>query len=138
MNHDFLPMFIIMFVSGLLATMNLYVDKFSDIRTSINDVYMALMMCAWTFLIQGVFYNMVNYTIFGLILLGIVFYCLRTQFLVSPNEYLKGMIPHHSMAVKMSKELLKNKEPDDELSELAKNIIKSQRKEIKQMKNMEK
>ena len=31
-------------VSGLLSTMNVWVDKADDIRFSINDIYMTLLM----------------------------------------------------------------------------------------------
>ena len=33
-----------MILSGLLSTMNVWVDKPDDIRFSINDLYMALLM----------------------------------------------------------------------------------------------
>ena len=42
-NH-YMIMFIIMMLSGLLSTMNVYVDKFSDISFSLNDIYMILLM----------------------------------------------------------------------------------------------
>ena len=37
-------MFFIMLLSGLLSTMNILVDKVDDIRFSINDIYMTLLM----------------------------------------------------------------------------------------------
>ena len=45
MNHyeHYVIMFIIMFFSGLLSTMNVWVDKYDDIRFSINDIYMTLL-----------------------------------------------------------------------------------------------
>jgi len=36
-NH-YVVMFFIMIISGLLSTMNLWVDKLDDIRISLNDV----------------------------------------------------------------------------------------------------
>jgi hypothetical protein len=39
MNH-YTAMFLIMLLSGALTTMNLWADKLSDFRWSINDVYM--------------------------------------------------------------------------------------------------
>ena len=37
-------MFFIMIVAGALSTMNVWVDKISDIRFSLNDLYMILLM----------------------------------------------------------------------------------------------
>ena len=37
-------MFFIMIVAGALSTMNVWVDKISDIRFSVNDLYMILLM----------------------------------------------------------------------------------------------
>jgi hypothetical protein len=42
MNHSYVVMFIIMIISGFLSTMNVSVDKISDIRFSLNDLYMTL------------------------------------------------------------------------------------------------
>lgn len=138
MEHDIAPMLIIMFIAGLLTTMNIYTTTFNDMRWSINDVYMSLMMCGWMFLIWGIVYQMTKHTILGLMLLTISFYGIRTQFMVSPNQYIKGMIPHHSMAILMSQELLKNQQPNTQLANLANNIISTQQQEINLMKSLEK
>lgn len=136
MNHEILPMFVAMFIAGILTTMNLYVDKLSDMRLSLNDIYMSLTMCGWMFLLSGLYYKMFEQIILGLILLVFGLFCIRTQFLINPYEYLLGMIPHHSMAVKISKNLLSNQNPNKELIELANNIIISQENEINLMKKM--
>ena len=48
MNHSkinhYTVMFFVMILSGLLSTMNIWVDKIDDIRLSINDFYMSLLM----------------------------------------------------------------------------------------------
>ena len=38
-NHSYTVMFFIMIISGLLTTMNVWVDSISDVRFSINDLY---------------------------------------------------------------------------------------------------
>ena len=43
-NSHYIIMFFIMIVAGALSTMNVWVDKISDIRFSLNDVYMILLM----------------------------------------------------------------------------------------------
>ena len=137
MEHEIAPMFVIMFIAGLLTTMNVYTTNFDDMRWSLNDVYMSLMMCGWMFLIWGVAYQGTKQTIIGLMLLTITFYGIRTQFLITPNQYIKSMIPHHSMAITMSKELLQNQQPNAQLASLANSIITTQQSEINLMKSLE-
>ena len=102
MNH-YLSMFIIMFLSGLLSTMNVWVDKLDDIRFSINDLYMIFLMTGWMFFFMGFQHNDDQIKLYGLSLVIINIYCIRNQVFVSENQYKLGMIPHHSMAVHMSK-----------------------------------
>jgi len=55
-NH-YVIMFFIMVLSGLLSTMNVWVNKVDDIRFSINDLYMTLLMTGWMFLFMGLVYQ---------------------------------------------------------------------------------
>ena len=41
---EIIIMMIIMFIAGLLSSMNVWVDKISDIRFHLNDVYMKLVI----------------------------------------------------------------------------------------------
>ena len=136
MNHShknhYSIMFCIMILSGLLSTMNIWVDKFDDIRFSINDIYMTLLMTGWMFLFMGIVDQNKSVIIIGVLLLIINFWCIRTQFLVTETQYKMGMIPHHSMAIHMSKKLL-NKE--NNIQPFLKNIINTQKNEIIFMKN---
>lgn len=54
----------------------------------------------------------------------------RTQVTVSDVDYMEGMIPHHSIAILTSKESMIE---DVRVRELADEIIKAQRREIKEM-----
>ena len=130
-NH-YTIMFFIMIISGLLSTMNIWVDKIDDIRFSINDIYMTLLMTGWMFLLMGLIYQNINAFILGGILVIINIWCIRNQFMVSESQYKLGMIPHHSMAVHMSKKLLQK---DNNISEFVNNIIKTQEHEILFLKN---
>ena len=116
-----------MILSGLLSTMNIWVNKIDDVRFSINDAYMALLMTGWMFLFMGLIYQEISVLIIGLSLIVINIWCIRNQFLITETQYKLGMIPHHSMAVHMSKQLLKK---DNKISPLLKNIIKTQENEI--------
>jgi hypothetical protein len=116
-----------MLLSGILSTMNVWVDKVDDIRFSINDAYMTLLMTGWMFLFMGVIYQEMSVFFIGLSLILFNIWCIRTQFLVTETQYKLGMIPHHSMAIHMSKKLL---EKENNISPFIKNIIKTQEKEI--------
>lgn len=126
-NNHYIRMFFIMVLTGFLSNMNLYVDKIDDIRFSINDIYMTLIMTGWMFLLMGIFDKNCNISSFGLILIIINFYCIRTQFLVNEKQYKLGMIPHHSMAIHMSKKLL---EKENNIKSFLQNIINTQENEI--------
>ena len=116
-----------MVLSGLLSTMNIWVDKVDDIRFSINDAYMTLLMTGWMFLFMGVIYQEISVFFIGLSLIISNIWCIRNQFLITERQYKLGMIPHHSMAVHMSKKLL---EKENNISSFVTNIIKTQEDEI--------
>ena len=109
MNHsmtepkEIIIMMIIMFIAGLLSSMNVWVDKLSDIRFHLNDVYMSLLMCSWCLIFIGIYYIDLNILLIGIILTSLMIYCIRNQLFIDESQYIKGMIPHHSMAVLMSK-----------------------------------
>ncbi len=121
-----------MILSGLLSTMNIWVDKVDDISFSVNDAYMILLMTGWMFLFMGLLYREISVFFVGLSLVLVNIWCIRTQFLVSERQYKLGMIPHHSMAVHMSKKLL---EKQNNISSFVQNIIDNQEEEIKILKN---
>lgn len=124
-----------MILSGFLSTMNVWADKLDDVRFSINDVYMTLLMTGWMLLFMGVWYNDMSVAILGLFLVALNVWCIRTQFMVSPAQYLQGMIPHHSMAVHMSKRV-RDAYPDASIQKYVTNIINTQESEIKYMKRI--
>ena len=132
-----LTMTLISIVSALLSGMWVWADKWSDIRLSINDFYMALLMTGWMFLLQGVAMRQTNYAFIGLVLVVASLYAIRFQILVTQDQYLEGMIPHHSMAVFLSKKQIEKSGNDEKiLGGLPFSIIKGQDKEIVWMKQM--
>ncbi len=132
-HHSYVAMFFIMILSGLLSTMSVWADKTDDIRISLNDVYMIGLMTGWMFLFMGIYYQNVWVGLFGAVLASANLWAIRTQFMVSPEQYLQGMIPHHSMAVHMSKKLL---EKQTHLNKFAQSIIDQQEVEIAYMKRL--
>ena len=73
--------------------------------------------------------------IFGTIVSIFTFVLLRNQVFVNEYNYITSMIPHHSMAIMMSKKLLNKLDVpiSEEIELLAKNSIDSQEKEIEIM-----
>ena len=129
-------MFFIMILAGLLSTMNVWTDKLSDMRLSLNDLYMILLMTGWMFLFMGLYYREPWVFIFGAVCALANLWAIRTQFMITRAQYARGMIPHHSMAVLMSKQLLRNQPPSD-MKPFVQNIINTQEKEINYLKQHE-
>jgi hypothetical protein len=113
--------------SGFASTMNMWIDKWDDFFFSLNDLFMTGMMTGWMFFFMGLFSLDIKYIIFGILLGSIFFILIRKQAFITEIEYLRGMIPHHSMAIMMSKRL-ENK--PHSIQQLVKQIIDSQEKEI--------
>ncbi|SDG12069.1 DUF305 domain-containing protein [Mucilaginibacter gossypii] len=126
--------FIIMY-----GVMFLNVDQADHIYLSMTRFYMTLMMVAAMALLMLAMMRMMyknrklNMVIilsstaaFVLSLIGV-----RTQTFVGDVQYMKGMIPHHSIAIMTSKNASIK---DPEVRKLADGIIKTQEKEIAEMK----
>jgi hypothetical protein len=120
-----------MILSGLLSTMNVYADKLDDIRWSLNDIYMTTLMTGWMLTFMSIYYKDVTPFIVGSGIVIFSFYAIRTQLFISQDQYLLGMIPHHSMAILMSKRLLTK---DNSITPFLNKIITTQIKEIEYMK----
>ena len=131
-NNDMIVMLIIGIISGLLSTMNVWADKLDDIRISINDIYMSTLMTGWMFLFYGLYHKMTSQIYLGATMVMISFICIRSQFLVNKDNFINGMIPHHSMAIFMSKKL---KDKNKDMTKFLDGIINMQEREINQMKS---
>ena len=116
-----------MILAGLLSTMNVWVDKVDHIRLSINDLYMILLMTGWMFLFMGIYYKEFIIISIGLLLVISNLIFIRTQFMITEEQYKLGMIPHHSMAIHMSKKL---EGKNNSISDFLKNLINIQENEI--------
>lgn len=131
MKH-YVIMFFMSAAAGLLSSMWVYVDSWRDIRVTLNDLYMATLMSFWMIFFMGVYdWNLIVTVI---ALLGVVasLVAIRTQFRITQTEYLRGMIPHHSMAIMMSRRL---KEKEHTIGPFLDTIIMTQGKEIGIMKD---
>ena len=126
-EHNVMFMVICMFFAGYASTMNNWIDNWDDFRFSLNDFYMVGLMPGWMFFFMGLFTLQIGKCVFGLIAVIVFFILIRTQAFITEIQYLKGMIPHHSMAILMSKRL--EKKPNS-IQHLLDQIVQTQRKEI--------
>jgi hypothetical protein len=131
-EHSVMFMLICSVLAGYGSTMNMWADKWEDVRFNLNDFYMIGLMTGWMFFFMGLFTLRLDKCIFGLIFVVLFFILIRTQAFVTEIQYLKSMIPHHSMAVLMSKRL--EKKPNS-IQHLLDQIIQTQQKEIHIMKS---
>jgi hypothetical protein len=131
MIHSYAVMFLIMLVTGALSTMNLVVDSWTDIRWSLNDLYMILTMSGWMLVFMAALNQDWWIMAAAVVLVAASIWAIRIQFLISTDQFVLGMIPHHSMAVHMSRQLVASPGP---LKEFANQIIKNQENEIAFMK----
>ena len=128
-------MIFIMIISGLLSSMYVWAEKWSDVRISINDLYMIGLMTGYMIFFMSLFGREWAIAALSAAFVAIILYAIRTQAFVSRNQYYKGMIPHHSMAVFMSRKLLEsNPALKEEETRFLRNVIATQSAEIDWMK----
>ena len=133
---------------GLAVTMNTWAEKWSDTYVSMNDVYMiTLMTCVMmlvSILTEGSNHkgclspDHTSSTLPWIIYVGIgiiTFYFIRQQVFVTDHQFLRGMIPHHSMAITMSKKIAE-RTLDPRIKDLATRIQTAQRNEINEMERL--
>lgn len=132
-GHSYGLMILFMVVAGLLSTMNVWVDRVEHIRFHLNDLYMIALMTSWMILFMAVYAGDLGIALLSGACAGFVLWCIRTQAFVSSSQYYLGMIPHHSMAIHMSKQLVNKGE---KVNPLVLNIIQTQEKEIELMKTL--
>lgn len=130
-------------INAVLMYLITYVNlaDISHFQININRLYMALLMAAPMVIImllvmRSMFNNdRLNIGLYaaaaGAILL--LFLLIRTQTPVGNEQFLHSMIPHHSSAILMCEESTIS---DPEISDLCNQIVRAQREEIAQMKQI--
>ncbi len=130
MIHNNLHMAYIMILSGLLSSMYVWSDKWSDVRISLNDFYMIGLMTSWMFFFMALIDFDKTLLVGSICSIVLFFVCIRKQVGITRNQYFTGMIPHHSMAVLMSKRLIEKEELNENEKRFVENIIRTQEAEI--------
>ncbi|ARU17127.1 DUF305 domain-containing protein [Croceicoccus marinus] len=125
---------VVMFVLMYLNTYNVDHVFWSETRFWMAFVMGAAMMVVMLLFMWGMYKS----TTKNIIILGVAalvfalgLWLVRSQSTVTDTEYMKAMIPHHSIAI-MTSERAHIRDP--RVRELAKNIIVAQRREIAEMK----
>jgi hypothetical protein len=131
-EHNVMFMIICMFFAGYASTMNNWIDNWDDFHFSVNDFYMVGLMTGWMLFFMGLFTLQLRKCLLGVLIAALFFVLIRKQAFVNEIQFLKGMIPHHSMAILMSKKL--EKKPNS-IQHLLDQIIQTQQKEILIMKS---
>ena len=142
-TDNYRKLFFILIVSFVVmyAVMFLNVSQLDHVYLSMTRFYMTLLMTLpmailMLLLMPKMYTNKtLNLVIIltCLVVFGITLMFLRKQTFIKDQQYLKGMISHHSSAILTSEHATIE---DAEVRAIANQIIESQKKEIKQMKEM--
>jgi uncharacterized protein (DUF305 family) len=132
-------MAVLSFVSMYILMYSM-VNKFENVVTNTNQFYMAGLMAMPMVIIEVLIMSSMymnkklNAIIIGLSLLALVgFYtAIRQQTAINDKQFLKSMIPHHAGAILMCTQA---DITDPEIKKLCEEIVKSQKKEIAEMKS---
>lgn len=142
-NKNYLQFALMMAVSFVImyGVMFLNADVWDHVMLSTTRTYMTILMIAPMAISMLIFMwrmyknKVLNYVILStsVIVFAATLTMLRQQTLISDVQWMKAMIPHHSSAIMVSQ---KAHLKDPEAIKLAEDIIKAQKKEIAQMKDM--
>jgi hypothetical protein len=111
------------------------------ITNNLGKAYMSASMAIFMLFLEVMMHDY-QYKVFSINLytilaagLAMFVYLYRQQIGINDKQYLEGMVEHHSMALLTSEEILK-KSNDYNVIKLAKNIIQTQKDEIKTMREL--
>ena len=142
MLNYYIILFIVMLIIGVcFNAMNLLAYRLDDLYMSLTLFYGGLVMASnmlWGHeLVHFLSMGKINKQIFilGIILTIIFTILLRKQYLIDDNNWLRRMISHHSTALTTSHKIY-NKTNNEKIKQLSKEIITTQEREIKLMKEL--
>ena len=135
--------FLMLAVSFVIMHLTMYLntEKASHLYFSTNRFYMTMLMITTMAVVMLLFMrsmyqdNRMNTIIIAgsVALFALALFFVRNQVFIDDKRFMQSMIPHHSIAILVSKNAdLK----DPEVKELAQSIIDAQEREIAQMKRI--
>ncbi len=137
--YSIVMMFVGSFLIQYFIMSRIMTNVKENITKSRGKIYMSLIMASLMSLLEILMHDIYNfmfswyYYLFFIVLLAVLIYIYRKQLFIDDKNYLEEMIEHHSMALLTSGEIV-GKTTDDKVKLLATNIIKTQEREIEQMK----
>jgi hypothetical protein len=103
---------------------------------SLSQIYVGIWMSSLMVILETFIHPLSLSGLFIMISLVILsFFAFRNQWFVTDKDYIKEMIPHHSMAILTSQSRIQNPNSSIKIKSLAENIIQTQEKEIQIMKS---
>ena len=125
-----LVMFIGMVLFHLFGMPLFMLDSLSDFYISLNQIYMAIAMGTVMVMLEAIMHPMPwKWWTICLSALIAVYLAIRMQWFVGDRQFLRDMIPHHSMALLTAK-YRESRTTDGNVRLLAKSIQDTQRKEM--------
>jgi len=140
-SHTMIVMFIGSFLIQYFLMPPIMVNSRSEITNNLGKVYMSVTMGLFMVLLEVMMhdhqYHVLSLNLYAILIVGLVLfiYLYRKQIAITDSQYLEGMIEHHSMGILTSEEILKKTDNYD-VAKLAKNIIQTQKDEIRMMKSI--
>jgi hypothetical protein len=132
----FVYMFFGMMIIHLFIMPYVMIADPEDFRISLNGVYMAVFAGAAMVVLEALRHPLsFEGWVLTLVLLTASAAAIRRQLFVSDTQYLRDMIPHHSMAVLTSRPRVERAQ-SPEVRELAAGILRAQITEIIEMKKL--
>ena len=137
--YSIIMMFVGSFLIQYFIMSRIMTNIKEDITKSTGKIYMSLIMATLMSLLEIFMHDMYNfmfswhYYLFFFVLLIALIFIYKKQLFIDDKNYLEEMIEHHSMALLTSNQIV-GKTTDDKVKLLATNIIKTQEREIEQMK----
>lgn len=140
-SHTMVVMFVGSFLIQYFLMPPIMVNNRAEITNNIGKAYMSVIMALFMVLLEVFMhdhqYHVLSVNLYAILIacLGLFVYLYRKQIAIKDNQYLEGMIEHHSMGILTSEEILKKTDNYD-VAKLAKNIIQTQKDEIVTMQSL--
>ena len=140
-THTMVVMFVGSFLIQYFLMPPIMVNNRAYITNNIGKAYMSVIMALFMILLEVMMHDhqyhvfSTNFYIVLGVLLALFVYLYRKQVAINDNQYLEGMIEHHSMALLTSEQILE-KTQSEKIRKLATNIVETQQAEINYMKQL--
>ena len=141
LSHSIIIMFVGSFIIQYLLMPAIMVNQRSDITNNLGKAYVSILMALFMIGLEIMMHDH-QYSIFSsklylvlALFISLFIYLYRKQVAIYDEQYLEGMIEHHSMAILTSERIL-DKTNNYQVAKIAKDIIQTQKDEIRIMREI--